>query len=75
MHSVQGEMKDIVSNASIILEARLSGIVEQLDELRGLCGKNEDVVAHVMRKVKKDKENFEKGLQRFQALRSIFSNK
>ncbi len=40
MHSVQGEMKDIVSNASIILEARLSGIVEQLDELRGLRGKN-----------------------------------
>lgn len=71
--SVQGEMKDIVSNASMILEARLSGIVEQLDELRGLRGKNEDVVAHMMRKVKQDKENFEKGLQRFQALRSIFS--
>lgn len=71
--SVQGEIQDIVSNANMILEARLSGIVEQLDELRGLRGKNEDVVAHMMSKVKQDKENFEKGLQRFQALRSIFS--
>jgi DNA repair ATPase RecN len=38
-----------------------------------LRGKNEDVVEHMMNKVKVDKENFEKGLQRFQALRSIFS--
>jgi len=71
--SVQSEIDDIVENSNIILEARLSGIVEQLDELRGLRGKNEDVVEHMMNKVKQDKENFEKGLQRFQALRSVFS--
>lgn len=71
--SVQREIEEIVANANVILEARLSGIVEQLEELRGLRGKNEDVVEHMMNKVKQDKENFEKGLQRFQALRSVFS--
>lgn len=71
--NVKREVEDIVTNAKMILDARLSGIVEQLEELRGLRGKNEDVVEHMMNKVKQDKENFEKGLQRFQALRSVFS--
>jgi hypothetical protein len=71
--NTQNEIEDLISNSNIILEARFSGINEQLVELRGLRGKNEDVVEHMMNKVKVDKENFEKGLQRFQALRSIFS--
>jgi hypothetical protein len=67
------EIDDLISNSHLILDARISGINDQLLELRGLRGKNEDVVEHMMNKVKVDKENFEKGLQRFQALRSIFS--
>jgi Dynamin family len=71
--NTQGEIEDLINNTNMILEARISGLVEQLEELKGLRGKNEDVVEHMMSKVKVDKENFEKGLQRFQALRSIFS--
>lgn len=71
--NTQNEVGDLVYNASVILDARLQGLLEQLEELKGLRGKNEDVVEHMMSKVKVDKENFEKGLQRFQALRSIFS--
>ncbi|MFL9711841.1 dynamin family protein [Methylobacillus sp. Pita1] len=68
-----GEIDDLVKNSNILLDARLSSLNEQLDELRGLRGKNEDVIEHMMNKVKVDKEIFEKGLQRFQALRSVFS--
>lgn len=71
--NTQNEIEDLVASTHLILDARLSGIIDQLLELRGLRGKNEDVVEHMMNKVKVDKENFEKGLQRFQALRSIFS--
>jgi hypothetical protein len=71
--NTQNEVDDLVYNANVILDARLHGLLEQLEELKGLRGKNEDVVEHMMSKVKVDKENFEKGLQRFQALRSIFS--
>ena len=71
--NTQSELDDLINNSHMILDARCSGINEQLLELRGLRGKNEDVVEHMMNKVKVDKENFEKGLQRFQALRSIFS--
>jgi len=71
--NTQNEIEDLINNSHLILEARLQGLTEQLEELRGLRGKNEDVVEHMMNKVKVDKENFEKGLQRFQALRSVFS--
>ncbi len=71
--NTQNEIEDLITNSHMLVDARLVGIVDQLTELRGLRGKNEDVVEHMMSKVKVDKENFEKGLQRFQALRSIFS--
>ena len=71
--NTQSEIEDLINNTSLILDARLQGLTEQLEELKGLRGKNEDVVEHMMNKVKVDKENFEKGLQRFQALRSVFS--
>lgn len=70
----KNEIEDIVRHAHIILDARMEGIKDQLEELRGLRGKNEDVVEHMMAKVQLDKESFEKGLQRFQALRSVFSS-
>ncbi len=71
--NTKNEIEDLIGNSNMILESRVTGVVEQLEELRGLRGKNEDVVEHMMNKVKVDKENFEKGLQRFQALRSVFS--
>jgi hypothetical protein len=71
--NTQNEIGDLLGGSHLILESRLQGLAEQLEELKGLRGKNEDVVEHMMNKVKVDKENFEKGLQRFQALRSVFS--
>ncbi|BAN36432.1 hypothetical protein SCD_n02632 [Sulfuricella denitrificans skB26] len=71
--NTRGEVEYMEENIRSILDARLAGVREQLDELLGLRGKNEDVIEHMMSKVKKDKEDFEKGLQRFQALRSVFS--
>lgn len=71
--NTKSEIDDLVKSSSILLDARLASLNEQLEELRGLRGKNEDVIEHMMNKVKVDKEIFEKGLQRFQALRSVFS--
>ncbi len=71
--NTQSEVDDLIHSTQSILEARMANIHEQLEELKSLRGKNEDVIEHMMSKVKKDKEYFEKGLQRFQALRSVFS--
>ncbi|HQO16693.1 MAG TPA: dynamin family protein, partial [Methylotenera sp.] len=38
--NTQNEVEDLISNSNMIVDARLAGIVEQLNELRGLRGKN-----------------------------------
>lgn len=67
------EIDDLVAYAQQILDARFCGAHEQLVELQNLRGKNEDVVANMMTKIKADKDSFDKGLQQFQALRSILA--
>ena len=56
-----------------ILDSRASGIGEQLAELIALRGKNQDVVEHMMARVKEEKELFERGLARYTALRTVFT--
>lgn len=67
------EIEDVVMSIRSILTARRASIGEQLAELTGLRGKNQDVIAQMMQKVQVDKQRFEQGLVRFQALRSVFS--
>ncbi len=69
----EAELGDLLDTSGALLEARRRSIDEQLTELKGLQGKNQDVVEHIMLKIAGDKELFERGLQQFQALRSIFS--
>jgi hypothetical protein len=56
-----------------ILDARAAGRREQLGELRGLRGKNQDVVEHMMDRIQQEKESFERGMQRYTALRTVFT--
>jgi hypothetical protein len=69
----EAELSDLLDNSLALVEARQRGIEEQLSELKGLQGKNQDVVGHIMTKITADKETFERGLQQFQALRSVYS--
>ena len=71
--NIQHEMDEVIGSARRVIEQRLKGVQEHMGELGGLNGKNMDVIEHMMKKVKIDKEAFEKSLQRFQATRSIFS--
>ena len=56
-----------------VLDARLNDVNEQLRELSGLRGKNKGVVQYMLGKVKNEKSEFEVGLQRYYAVRSVFS--
>ena len=69
----QGEVRSLAAAVRAILDARAAGIAEQLDELRALRGKNQDVVGHMMERVRQEKELFERGLARFTALRNVFT--
>jgi len=71
--NIESEFSDVSLRVGGLLESRLSGLREQLTELTELRGKNKGVVEYMMGKVRADKEEFESGLQRYYAVRSVFS--
>ncbi|MFQ6021752.1 MAG: dynamin family protein [Acidiferrobacterales bacterium] len=71
--NIKDDLEDIIKAMRALTAQRLKGVHEHMEELSSLNGKNMDVIEHMMKKVKVDKEVFEKSLQRFQATRSIFS--
>ncbi|MBL8431615.1 MAG: GTPase, partial [Dechloromonas sp.] len=71
--NTESEFSDVSLRVRGLLESRLSGLREQLTELTELRGKNKGVVEYMMGKVRSDKEEFESGLQRYYAVRSVFS--
>jgi len=72
--STQLAIEDLVVKTTELLETRLSGIQDQVDELQGLRGKNRDVIRHMMVKANEDKQQFDRGLQQFNALRNVFAS-
>jgi hypothetical protein len=71
--NIAGDMQEVLQSLRSLVNQRLKGVYEHVEEVQSLSGKNADVVEHMMQKVKVDKEVFEKSLQRFQATRAIFS--
>ena len=71
--NTESEFGDVSLRMRGLLESRLAGLREQLTELTELRGKNKGVVEYMMGKVRAEKEEFESGLQRYYAVRSVFS--
>jgi hypothetical protein len=71
--STLAETDDLVFQTRELLNARLSGLREQLQELTDLRGKNQSVIEYMMRKIRSEKSEFEQGLQKYYAVRSVFS--
>jgi hypothetical protein len=71
--SAQVAVEDVIIKTTELLETRLATIQDQVDELQGLRGKNRDVIQHMMVKANEDKQQFERGLQQFNALRNVFA--
>ena len=71
--SAQASVEDVVIKTTELLETRLATIQDQVDELQGLRGKNRDVIQHMMVKANEDKQQFERGLEQFNALRNVFA--
>ncbi len=72
--AAQADIRSLSAGVRALLEARRQGVAEQLAELNSLRGKNQDVIEHIMERVHGEKESFERGLQRFTALRSVFTH-
>jgi hypothetical protein len=71
--ATRSEVRALAASIGPILDARVGGIREQLAELKSLRGKNQDVVEHMMDRIGQEKESFERGMQRYTALRTVFT--
>ncbi len=71
--NTESEFGEVHRRVRGLLESRLAGLREQLTELNELRGKNKGVVEYMMGKVRAEKDEFEAGLQRYYAVRSVFS--
>ena len=72
--STLSETEDLIMHADELLATRQRGVREQLRELTDLRGKNQNVIEYMMRKVRLEKEEFEDGLKKYYAVRSVFTN-
>ena len=59
---------------SSALASRGRGLVEQLQELKSLRGKNQNVLAHMMRRIEAERKDFDAGLMRLQDARQRFAS-
>jgi hypothetical protein len=71
--NTESEFGEVSLRVRGLLELRLDGLREQLAELTELRGKNKGVVEYMMGKVNAEKSEFEAALQRYYAVRSVFS--
>lgn len=63
----------LVATQQGLLAARIRDIVEQLQELKSLRGKNQSVIAHMMRRIDVEKKEFDGSLFKLQGTRSVFA--
>jgi len=70
---VQNSLEGILDTAGSILNNRLKDADAHIAELKQISSKNSDVIAHIMLKVKSEKSSLESDMQRYQALRTVYT--
>ena len=70
---LEEDINALVATQQGMLAARVRDIVEQLQELKSLRGKNKSVIAHMMKRVEVEKKEFDASLFKLQGTRSVFA--
>jgi predicted nucleic acid-binding Zn-ribbon protein len=72
--ALREDLAALESAQSSALASRGRGLVEQLQELKSLRGKNQNVLAHMMRRIEAERKDFDAGLMRLQDARQRFAS-
>lgn len=72
--ALREDLAVLESAQSSALASRGRGLVEQLQELKSLRGKNQNVLAHMMRRIEAERKDFDAGLMRLQDARQRFAS-
>ena len=70
---LRADLERLAAGQQMLVAARLRELVEQLQELRSLRGKNQAVIAHMVRRVEAEKKEFDAGLFKLQGTRAVFT--
>jgi len=65
------DLEALVGAQQAMIGARIRDIIEQLQELKSLRGKNQGVIAHMMRRIDVEKKEFDGSLFKLQGTRSV----
>ncbi len=72
-HQLRADLEILAAGQHALVAARLRELVEQLQELRSLRGKNQGMIAHMVRRVEAEKKEFDAGLFKLQGTRAVFT--
>ena len=70
---LQDDLAALTGAQAALLGARGRDLVEQLQELQSLRGKNQGVITHMMRRVEMEKKEFDASLFKLQGTRAVFT--
>ncbi|MFS0755311.1 dynamin family protein [Noviherbaspirillum sp. 1P10PC] len=71
---LHAEAAELIASRQSLLSSRLRNVVEQLVELKSLRGKNQNIVAHMMKRIDMEKADFDASLVKLQGTRTVFGN-
>jgi hypothetical protein len=72
--AVEHDAGTLLARTGDLLIGRKRAIDDQLAEFSDLRGKNRGVIQYMLKRVRTEKEDFERGLERFYATRNVFSS-
>lgn len=71
---LHADAAELIASRQSLLSSRLRNVVEQLVELKSLRGKNQNIVAHMMKRIDMEKADFDASLVKLQGTRTVFGN-
>ena len=70
---LRADLDALLAGQQALSNARMRDLVEQQHELESLRGKNQGVIAHMMRRVEAEKKEFDASLFKLQGTRAVFA--
>jgi uncharacterized protein YdcH (DUF465 family) len=70
---MSNDLESLSAAQQSLIATRLVGIAEQLHELKSLRGKNQSVIAHMVKRIDVEKKEFDSSLFKLQGTRAVFT--
>ena len=70
--NILAEIGAMIEESRSLVASRLNSVNKQIKELHGLSGKNEDVIQHLLKKIRADQDSYQKTLASLKTNRKIF---